>query len=76
MISIMKSELVTPYPPKGRLIAAFVCAPLASALAFACFEPLYAGLPNYIDRVFRTFLWYFLIGGLPTAAAVGVPTYL
>jgi len=60
MISIMKSELVTPYPPKGRLIAAFVCAPLASALAFACFEPLYAGLPNYIDRVFRTFLWYFL----------------
>lgn len=72
----MNSKPIPAYPPKGRLIAAFVLAPLASALAFACFEPLYAGLPSYLDRVFRTFLMFSLVGGLPTAAVVGVPTFL
>jgi hypothetical protein len=72
----MNRKTIPTYPPKGRLIAAFLLAPLASALAFACFEPLYAGLPSYLDRIFRTFVMFSLVGGLPTAAVFGVPTFL
>jgi hypothetical protein len=63
-------------PPLWRVLAAFAGAPVAAALALACVLPAYDGLPNLLDRIFRTFLLYLIIGACPPAVLVGLPTYL
>jgi len=62
--------------PIFRVLAAFVIAPAVAALLLASLEPLYAGLPSLMDRVFRTFLLYLLIGGYPSAWMLGIPAYI
>jgi hypothetical protein len=63
-------------PPFRRLALAFIVAPGAAALVMAILQPLYAGLPDFWDRVFRTALINAVVGGYPAALILGVPAYL
>jgi len=63
-------------PPWWRVVAAFALTPLIAAFAFACFQPLYAGLPSLPDRILRTTLAYVVFGDYPAALVFGVPAFL
>ncbi|MFN7619357.1 MAG: hypothetical protein ACK5RN_04410 [bacterium] len=63
-------------PPFWRLALAFIVVPGAAALAMAIQQPLYAGLPDFWDRVFRTALINAVVGAYPAALVLGVPAYL
>jgi hypothetical protein len=63
-------------PPRWRVIAAFLIAPLVSAFALACYLPAYDGLPHTSDRIIRSTALYCFFGGYPSALVVGVPAYL
>ena len=63
-------------PPIWRVVLAFLLAPAAGALVYACLMTLYAGLPDLAGRVWRTFLLYLLFGGYPTAIVLGLPAFL
>jgi hypothetical protein len=65
-----------PQPPLWRVLAAFVGAPFAAALLLAWVQPAYDGLPSVVDRIFRTFLLYLIIGAFQPTVLVGLPTYL
>ena len=69
-------RLTTSSPVWWRVVAAFVLTPLVAAFAFACFQPLYAGLPSLSDRILRTTVVYVLFGGYPAAFVLGVPAFL
>lgn len=62
--------------PKWRVAAGFIVAPFVVATALAWTMPLYAGLPNLLDRVIRTLPWYLIIGGYIPSLLLGVPLYL
>ncbi len=62
-------------PPIWRIALAFLLAPAAAALAYACLLPLYGGLPDLADRVWRTFLLYLLLGGYPATVVLGLPAF-
>ncbi len=55
---------------------AFVCAPMLAAAALAFLFPAYDGLPDLADRVWRSFLIYWIFGALPPTVIVGIPLYL
>jgi len=38
--------------------------------------PLYAGLPDYLDRVLRTWPFYYFLGALLPALVFGVPAFM
>jgi hypothetical protein len=59
-----------------RVILAFVLTPLLISLALASAMPFYNGLPNYMDRVLRTWPLYVIFGALPPTILFGVPTFL
>lgn len=63
-------------PPLWRIFLGFLFAPIAAGFALACFEPLYAGLPDMSDRIMRSAFDYGVIGGYPTALIFGAPMYL
>lgn len=63
-------------PRLWRLLVAFAVAPAVAALLMALVEPLYAGLPSYFERVWRTAYVYALFGAYPPTLVVGIPTYL
>ena len=63
-------------PPIWRLAIAFVIVPAVAALAMAIQQPLYAGLPDFWDRVFRTAVVNAVVGAYPAALVLGVPAYL
>ena len=69
----MKEHVI--HTPLWRLALAFIVVPGAAALLMAILQPLYAGLPNYWDRVFRTALVYVVVGAYPSAIVLGVPAY-
>lgn len=62
-------------PPAWRIVLAFAVAPSVAALSYACLIPLYAGLPDLADRVWRTFLLYLLFGAYPSALLLGIPAF-
>ena len=62
-------------PPLWRIIMAFVCAPTITAIGLACIGPLDAGLPDWGDRVWRTFLLFWIVGALPLTVVFGIPLY-
>lgn len=63
-------------PPFWRLALAFMIVPGAAAFAMAVQQPLYAGLPDFWDRVVRTALINAVVGAYPAALVLGVPAYL
>lgn len=63
-------------PPRWRIIAAFLIAPLVAAFVLACYLPAYDGLPHISDRIIRSTALYCFFGGYPTSLAFGVPAYL
>ncbi|NZD62133.1 hypothetical protein HX900_13550 [Rhizobium sp. WYCCWR 11290] len=65
----------THLPPWWRVVAAFVLVPLLVALVLACFQPLYAGLPNLAERIRRTAIFYAFFGSYPATILFGVPAY-
>jgi hypothetical protein len=66
-----KSLISTP-----RVIAAFVFTPLLVSLAVAFALPFYPGLPDYLERVLRTWPFYIIFGALPPTAIFGIPAFL
>lgn len=62
-------------PATWRIALAFLLAPAAAALVYACLTPLYGGLPDLADRVWRTFLLYLLLGAYPAAVVLGLPLF-
>lgn len=69
-------RLTSASPVWWRVVLAFLLAPLIAAFLFACFQPLYAGLPSFPDRILRTTLLYVLFGGYPATLVLGVPAFL
>lgn len=65
-----------PSPAFWRIALAFVGAPFVAAAAMAFAQPLYAGLPELSDRIWRTTVAYVLFGAYPTAIVFGLPAYL
>jgi len=63
------------YPPPWRVAAAFILVPALAALLVAIAIPLYAGLPNMAERVWRSALVYSLFCAYPPALLFGVPAY-
>jgi len=63
-------------PPWWRVVAAFVAAPAVAALAFSSVSPLYEGLPDYPERVLRTFPLVAVVGGYLPALIIGLPALL
>ena len=64
------------YPPAWRVALAFVVVPGLAAFLYAAYEPAYAGLPSYWERVFATAKLNAIVGAYPTALVFGVPAYL
>lgn len=63
------------YPPRWRVAAAFLLVPAVAALSFAIVMPLYGGLPNMADRIWRSAWVYALVGAYPPAVVFGIPAY-
>ncbi len=63
-------------PAWWRIVAAFALTPLIAAFAFAIAQPLYAGLPSLLERIWRTTLFYAVFGGYPATLLFGVPAFL
>lgn len=70
----MKDPL--PSPPADRVFLAFVVAPALAAFVFACYCPLYSGLPDLADRILETFYVYLVVGAYPPSLLFGLPAYL
>lgn len=70
-------SLIDKRPINGwRVLLAFILTPLIISLAVAVAMPLYAGNPNYLERVLRTSFVYFLYGALPPTIVFGAPAFL
>ena len=63
------------FPPFWRVLAGLLLAPALAAIAMSVVSPAYDGLPDMIERVWRTAEFYAVFGAYPTAVLVGVPTY-
>lgn len=72
LASMVEPEL---RPPAWRVALAFLLAPAVAAFLYACLLPLYAGVPSLVDRVWRTFPFYFVFGALPATLIFGVPAF-
>jgi hypothetical protein len=59
-----------------RVLLAFLLTPALISLAVAAAMPHYAGLPNYFERVLRTWPFYFFLGALLPTFFLGVPAFL
>jgi hypothetical protein len=57
-----------------RVAVAFAIAPVAPELLYACFAPLYAGLPLF-ERIVRTAMTYVIFGGYLPTVLLGIPTF-
>ena len=57
------------------MVAAFVLTPLLASFAVAMAMPLTA-LPNYWDRVLRSWPAYALFGAAPATLVLGIPAFL
>ena len=63
------------YPPRWRLALAFLIAPGCAGLLLAIVMPLYAGLPEVGQRIWKTAYVYVLFGAFPLAFVFGLPAY-
>ena len=63
------------YPPIWRVALAFLLAPGAAALLMAIAMPMYAGLPSWVERVWRTAQTLSVFGAYPITVAFGLPAY-
>lgn len=63
------------YPPTWRVIVAFVVVPGLTAFVVALWMPLYAGLPSFAERVWRSTIMYSLFGAYPATTVLGIPAY-
>lgn len=63
------------YPPIWRVALAFLLAPGAAALLMAIAMPMYAGLPSWSERVWRTAQTLSVFGAYPIAVVFGLPAY-
>lgn len=59
-----------------RVIVAFIFTPIVISLAVAFAMPLYEGLPDYYDRVLRTWPFYVFFGAVPPTLIFGIPAFL
>lgn len=59
-----------------RVAFAFLVAPALAALLYAACYPLYAGLPNFPERVIWTAVFYAAIATYPAAIMLGVPLFM
>lgn len=58
-----------------RVVTAFMVAPTLAAFVLACYMPLYAGLPDLMDRVLRTTATFCLFYAYPVTVLLGVPSF-
>jgi len=63
-------------PPWWRALLAFAIAPAIAALAFSCASPLYAGLTDVVERIWRTFQVVVVVGGYFPTLIFGVPIFV
>lgn len=62
-------------PAWWRVLLAFAVVPLIASAGMASVHPLYAGLPDFLDRIARTTITYSIFGAYPSALILGVPAY-
>jgi hypothetical protein len=62
-------------PPWWSLVTAFATAPAVAALAFSSLSPMYEGLPDLSERIWKTFLLVAVVGGYLPTLVVGLPAY-
>lgn len=62
-------------PPAWRVAAAFVVAPTLAAFLLACYQPLFAGVPDRMDRVLRTTVTFCQFYAYPATLLLGVPIF-
>jgi hypothetical protein len=63
-------------PPWWRVAAAFVAAPAIAALAYSSLNPMYEGLPDLSERIWKTFVIVSVVGGYFPSVVLGVPIFL
>ncbi|MDZ4308827.1 hypothetical protein [Allopontixanthobacter sp.] len=71
----MEDEKEVWAPPRWRVQLAFATVPGIAAIALAAAQPLYSGLDDYFERVWRTAL-VLAIFAYPLGLIFGLPTYL
>ena len=63
------------YPPAWRVIAAFLIAPGFAALLMAMLMPAYDGIPDPLERVWRSALIFAVFGAYPTTLIFAIPAF-
>ena len=61
---------------RARVVLAFILTPLLISFAVAVAMPFYEGLPNYWDRVLRSWPLYVIVGAIPATVILGIPAFL
>lgn len=67
------TEATNAAPISGwRIAVGFLLASPVAAFGLALAQPAYDGLDSYIERVWRTALAFWIVGGVPASLVMGI----